>query len=201
MLIVTSTEAEALYFSQMRKDCRYTNLTVRWGEGAASLDELISETARIRTAGKFDNAWAVFGFDAFTVTWDHVRSALEKAETKKIKLAWNNPGFPLWYLLHIQAPRLPIGDMAVVVNSLRGHLAKFDPGAQYLLQEGNSLHLRLFPLKAQAVLNAGAYNALTERRNGGMQSTTMVRLLSEITEWCGLADISHNQKLIGLKNS
>jgi hypothetical protein len=34
-----------------------------------------------------------------------------------------------------------------------------------------------------------------------MQSTTMVRLLSEITEWCGLADISHNQKLIGLKNS
>jgi hypothetical protein len=80
--------------------------------------------------------------------------------------------FSLWYLLHIQAPRLPIGDMAVVVNSLRGHLAKFDRGAQYLLQEGNSLHLRLFPLKAQAVLNAGAYNALP---SGAMEECSRPR--------------------------
>ena len=28
LLLVCATEAEALYFSQMRKDCRYVNLTV-----------------------------------------------------------------------------------------------------------------------------------------------------------------------------
>ena len=30
ILLVTATEAEALYFSQMRKDCRYSNMTVVW---------------------------------------------------------------------------------------------------------------------------------------------------------------------------
>ncbi|MCK9287883.1 MAG: RloB domain-containing protein [Sphaerochaetaceae bacterium] len=199
MLIVTSTEAEALYFSQMRKDCRYTNLTVRWAEHADSLESLISIAAKLRTAGKFDSVWALYGFDAFEATLDQLRSALETARIKKIGLAWNNPGLPLWYLLHIQTPRLPITDNKVIENSLRGHLPKFSSGSEYLLNEGSSLHLKLFPLKAQAVVNAGTYNSLVERRNGGLQATNMVKLLNEITSYCGLADVSHNQKLIGLK--
>jgi len=200
MLIVTSTEAESLYFSQMRKDCRYTNLTVKWAEGAQTIEQLIAIAAKIRTAFKYDATWCVFGFSDLKVTADQVRIAMELAEAKKIKLAWNNPGLPLWYLLHIQAPRMPISDIALIESTLRGHLPQFSAHASYLLAEGGSLHLKLFPAKAQAVVNATAYNTLMERRLGGLPATNMVKLVNEITDFCGLADVSHNQKLIGLKN-
>ena len=91
MLIVTSTEAEALYFSQMRKDCRYTNLTVRWAEHADSLESLISIAAKLRTAGKFDSVWALYGFDAFEATLDQLRSALETARIKFVRECMREP--------------------------------------------------------------------------------------------------------------
>ena len=33
LLIVTASEAESLYFSQMRKDWRYAKMTIMWGLG------------------------------------------------------------------------------------------------------------------------------------------------------------------------
>jgi hypothetical protein len=201
LLVVTATEAESLYFSQMRKDCRYTNMTVRWAEDATDLESLISSAAKIRTAGKFDATWCVFGFSDLNATPEQVKAALALADKKKVKLAWNNPGLAIWYLLHIQAPRQPLGDIALVESSLRGHFPKFSTSASYLLNEGNSLHLKLFPAKAQAVVNAGAYNSTAEKRFGGLPATNMTKLINEITDYCGLADVSHNQKLIGLKNS
>lgn len=201
MLIVTSTEAESLFFSQMRKDCRYTNLTVQYAGGATDVDQVIAEAVKQRISGKYDVVWAVIGFDAFPLTFAQLRGAIAKAEAKKVKLAWNYPSLPIWYLLHVQGPRLPISDTTVIENSLKGIFPKFTASAQYLLDAGNSLHLKLFPLKAQAAVNASAYNSLVERRFEGFGATNMVKLVSEISDVCGLADVSHNQKLIGLKNS
>jgi len=201
LLIVTASEAESLYFSQMRKDCRYTNLSVRWAEGVQSIEELITAAAKFRTAGKFDSTWCVFNFADLHISAEHVRSAMVIANKKKVNLVWNNPGLPLWYLLHIQPPKALIKDIATIEKVLDGHFPKFSSGADYLLTAGGSLHLKLFPMKAQAVVNAGAYNSLVERQIGGLPATNMTKLLNEITEYCGLADVSHNQKLIGLKNA
>ena len=41
LLIVTASQSEALYFSQMRKDCRYTNMSVIWAEEARDLEEFV----------------------------------------------------------------------------------------------------------------------------------------------------------------
>ena len=65
LLLVCATEAEALYFSQMRKDCRYVNLTVMQAPEGRNDDikDLVDFTGRQRSRGRFDSAWALFGFD------------------------------------------------------------------------------------------------------------------------------------------
>ena len=64
LLLVCATEAETLYFSQMRKDCRYVNLTVLQApDKCTDLQSLIDWTGRQRSKGRIDSAWALFGFD------------------------------------------------------------------------------------------------------------------------------------------
>lgn len=201
LLVVTASEAESLYFSQMRKDCRYTNMTVMWAQEANTLDDLIKEAYKARVKGRFDSTWCVFGFSSLDVTAEQVRLAMQLSEKKKIQLAWINPGIALWYLLHLQAPRMPIDDLETIEKSLSSVFPKFSSKAEYLLHDGASLHLRLFPAKAQAAVNAGNYNALAQQRTGNLAPVNMVKLLNEIADICGTADMSHNQKLIGLKNS
>ena len=53
LLLVTATEAEALYFSQMRKDCRYGNLTVV-NSGATSLKALVTFTVKEKSISTCD---------------------------------------------------------------------------------------------------------------------------------------------------
>lgn len=200
MLIVTASEAEALYFSQVRKDCRYANLHVEWVPEITTIEALIAAAAKRRTAGKFDSTWAMFGFTDLGVTATDVQAAMPLAEAKKIQLVWTNPSLPLWYLLHLQAPKAPVLDPQVIINALRGPLPGFEADSNYLLTEGLSLHLKLFPSKAKAAVNAREYNSTVQPRLG-MAATNFPKLLNEITEICGLADISHNQKLVGMKNA
>lgn len=201
MLVVTASEAEALYFSQMRKDCRYANMHVQWaGANIKTLDELVMAAAKLRTKGKYDSTWAMFGFADLGVNAAQVKAVMPLAESKKVKLVWTNPSLPLWYLLHLQAPKGPVTDTAVISNALRGPLPGFSPDARYLLTDGMSLHLKLYPAKAKAALNASSYNEIIEPRTG-LPATNIPTLLNEISEICGLADLSHNQKLVGMKNS
>jgi hypothetical protein len=200
LLIVTASEAESLYFSQMRKDCRYTNMTVAWAEEAQSLEDLIQYAYKMRTKGKFDSTWSFFGFEDYDVSSDQVAEAVQYAKKKRVQLAWVQPGISLWYLLHLQSPRMPISDSSLVESTLKGVFPGYSNEADYLLHAGSALHLRLFSAKAQAVVNAGSYNTLVQQRNASIAPVNMTKLLNEIADVCGTADMSHNQKLIGLKN-
>lgn len=201
LLIVTASEAESLYFSQMRKDCRYTNMTVLWASEVGDLDELIRFAASQRIKGRFDATWCVFGFEDLQVTPEQVRHSMPYAKKRKVELAWNNPGIGLWYLLHLQSPRLPISSNTLVESTLKGILNNFSLTPEYLLDEGDSLHLRLFPAKAEAVVQAGSYNTMAQQRGSSLPPVQMAKLINEIGDICGTADMSHNQKLIGLKNT
>ena len=131
MLVVTASEAEALYFSQMRKDCRYANMHVQWaGDGVKSLEELVLYAAKLRTKGKFDSTWVMFGFADLGVNAAQVKAVMPLAEGKKIKLVWTNPSLPLWFLLHLQSPKGPVLDPAVISKALGGPLPGFAPDAR-----------------------------------------------------------------------
>ena len=73
----------------------------------------------------------------------------------------------------------------------------FSSGASYLLTDGMYLHLKLYPAKAKASLNANAYNRLVEK-DLGLPAISLVPLLNDITDICGLADLTHNQKQLGM---
>ncbi len=201
LLVVTASEAESLYFSQMRKDCRYTNMTVLWDQEAETVEDLIKTAYKLRTKEKFDSVWCVFGFSALGVKTEQVKEFSEIAKKKRVQLAWINPDISLWYLLHLQSPRMPIGNTSVIESTLRGVFPGYSAQAEYLLNAGSALHLKLFPAKAQAVVNAGSYNTLAQQTHGGVPPVNMTKLLTEISDICGSADMTHNQKLIGLKNA
>ncbi|MFA5446656.1 MAG: RloB domain-containing protein [Sphaerochaeta sp.] len=198
ILLVCATEAESLYFSQMRKDCRYSNMTVVWQEEFKDLHHLIGIAARMRTAGSFTSAWLVFGFADLGLSVADVREQMAYAERRKVQLAWNNPSLPLWYLLHMQAPRGFVSDPNAISAALRSQFPTFTDDASYLLGDGMDLHLRLYSAKSNAVVNASTY-AQNVGLSAGLSPTNMNALLNDITEICGLADLSHNQRQLGLR--
>lgn len=198
ILVVTATEAEALYFSQMRKDCRYSNLSVVWEPNCKDLEHLITVTGKMRNSQNFSSAWALFGFSDLNETVQHVKELEEFAEKKKVKLAWNNPSLPLWYLLHLQQPKGFVADPTMIERALSQPFPNFRGDAAYLLKDGMNLHLRLYAAKSKAAVNASAYNALVAPKLG-LTATNVVAMLNDITDICGLADLTHNQKQLGLQ--
>ena len=198
ILLVTATEAESLYFSQMRKDCRYSNMTVVWQEEFKDLHHLIGITARMRTAGSYTSAWLVFGLADLGLSVTDVQEQMAYAERRKVQLAWNNPSLPLWYLLHMQAPRGFVADPNAINAAIKRQFPTFTDDASYLLGDGMDLHLRLYSAKSNAVVNASTY-AQNVGLSAGLSPTNMNALLNDITEICGLADLSHNQRQLGLR--
>lgn len=197
ILLVTATEAEALYFSQMRKDCRYSNMTVVWQPESRNLEELITTASRMRSSGAFSSVWVVFGLSDLQIQPAEVAKLLPYAEQKKVGLAWNNPSLPLWYLLHLVAPKGFVQDPKFIEDALAKQFPSFSSDASYLLGEGMNLHLRLYSAKSKAAVNASSYNGLVGTKLG-LAPTNMVALLNDITQICGLADLTHNQKQLGL---
>ena len=109
-----------------------------------------------------------------------------------------------WRTLRFETERLDVRDYqgTSVVNyteAEHGAIAKVFPGyaptAEYLTNEGQDIHLRLFSSFSKAVLNASAYNKIAEKKNG-IAATSFPLLYEDIKEYCGEADLSHNQKLL-----
>ena len=198
ILLVTASEIESLYFSQMRKDCRYSNMTVEHQEVFKDLHQLINITARKRNAGNFSSVWLVFGLADLGLSAQDVRAELAHAKKKRVNLAWNNPGLPLWFYLHLQEPKAFVRDMAAINGALEKAIDKYAYTSEFFLNEGDDFHIRLYSAKSKAAVNGAMYNERT-RAEAGLEPTQMVALLNEITDICGLADLSHNQKQLGLK--
>ena len=194
ILIATANPAVAAYFSRVRKDCRYVNMTVEC-LNATTLEGLIKATGKARIAGKFASAWAIFGLDDFGIKPEDITAAKPLADARKVKLGWNLPCFSMWLYLHLKPLNQYIGDAA----SFDQALAKVFPGfkftAQYMTNEGQDIHLRLFSSFSKAVNNTSVYNKISERVNG-IPATTFPLLYEDIKNLCGEADLSHNQKLL-----
>lgn len=196
LLLVCATEAEALYFSQMRKDCRYVNLTVLQApEGSAKdLQSLLDWTGRQRSKGRFDSAWALFGFDDVSTDADSVKSMEEYAEKKKVRMLYFNPSFELWFILHLGAPTAFMSNITPFKDKLKTAIPGYEFTPEYFLTNGLNLHIKLFPRHSAADLNARNYNSLALSATG-LKATTMPDFNENLTEICGLADMSHNQKV------
>lgn len=194
MLIVTSNPTLAVYFSRVRKDCRYVSLTVEY-KSAESLEDLIKISAKRRIAGKYSSTWVVFSFKDFDLKAKDVIDMEDFAKSKKVKLGWVNPNLSLWLYLHLK----PINVFVDEASSFEHAIAKVFPGYEetedYMTNDGKDIHLRLFSSFSTAVVNASSYNKLAEKTTG-LIATSFPLLYEDIKEVCGEADLSHNQKLL-----
>lgn len=193
LLIVTATEAEAVFFSQMRKDCRFSNLTVV-SANATSLAKLINFTARERSRNKYDVAYALFGFDEVATTIEEVREAEKACKSRRINLCYFNPSFELWIYLHLGKPQSFISDPAAFTKEISAKIPGYSMSVKYLMTKGLNFHMQLFPRHAQADLNARDYNLIAQQATG-FPATAIPELDAAITEICGTADMSHNTKV------
>ncbi len=198
LLIVTSNEANALYFSQMRKDCRYANMNVM-ALAAKDLHDFIGKAAKVRNKGGYSVVWAVFDFADFGLDADKVKAEQPFAAQKNVNLGWNNPCQALWYLLHFQTPLAFVEEKNAYETALKKVVPGFKAEASYFLGEGIAFHLFLFPSLSKAASASGAYNALAKAKSG-LEATNMVLLVNDITRICGKADITHNQRQLGRRS-
>ena len=193
LLLVTATQTEALFFSQMRKDCRYGNLTVI-SANARDLKHLIAFTSREKNRNRYDAACALFGLDDVGATMEEVKEMELACATRRIQLCWFNPSFKLWLYLHLGKPQSFIADPAAFDAPLAKAIEGFNWSGEYLLTDGINLHMKLFPRHSVADQNARDYNRIAIQATGE-KATTMPELNKAITEICGQADMSHNTKV------
>ncbi len=194
ILIATANAAMAAYFSRVRKDCRYVNMTVQYLP-ADNLDDLIKATGKARIAGKFASAWALFGLTDFGLQPDDIKAAQPLADSRKVKLGWVSPNISIWLFLHLKPLNIYVDNASQVDQALAKVFPGYEPTAEYLTNEGQDIHLRLFSSFSKAILNSSVYNKIAEKKNG-VAATTFPLLYEDIKELCGEADLSHNQKLL-----
>jgi hypothetical protein len=101
LIVCEGKKTEPTYFGDLRKAKRLSGAHIKVVPGniAGTTPKKLVEYARNELNGsatKFDEVWCVFDRD------DHstIAEAKDMAEANGIKLAFSNPSFELWYLLH-----------------------------------------------------------------------------------------------------
>lgn len=188
MLLLCATDAEVVFFSQFRKDCRYSNLTVL-KSSSTNLEKMLSEAGSLRTKGKYTAVWCLFGLDEVGVSIEDCALAEEIAEKKRVKMLYFAPSFDLYFALFEMSPR-----KIVTKDELERRCAQAFPGyeltTKYFLTDGLNLNFKIYPRLAVADQNARSYNELSEM-DTGYKATTLPLFLEELKSVCGQADMSH----------
>ncbi len=192
MLLVCAKESEAVFFSQMRKDCRYSNLTVI-AEESSSLEKFIDAAAKERNRGKYSVCWALFGFNDVATDVEEVKSMMDYADKKKVNLCYFNPTFDLYFMLFATKPRAFISDSEMIKNRVQSAFDGYDGSVEYFLTKGLNLNFRIYPQLAEADKNARDYNNISEI-DTGIVATTLPLFFDSLKSVCGKADMSHNLK-------
>ncbi len=187
MLMLCATEAETIFFNQLRKDCRYQNLTVLKSSSNV-LDKMLSEAGSLKKKEKFDSVWCVFGLDEVGLSSEAVAEAEKAAEKKKVKLLYFNPSFELYFALFEMAPRKLMTKEELLKRCLAS-FPSFELSQKYLLTEGLNLNFKIYPRLAVADQNARTYNDISELETG-FKATTIPLFFDDLKEVCGKADMS-----------
>lgn len=99
LIICEGVSTEPNYFEGFRLP---RHIMIVHGEGD-NTEHLVMQAIKhkndaLRYGIKYDQVWCVFDRDAFSE--EKFNSAFSLARKEKIKIAYSNPAFELWYLLH-----------------------------------------------------------------------------------------------------
>lgn len=80
-------------------------ISIKCGKGGKNTTQLIREAQKIievdkRRGVEYDSVWIVFDKDKFPD--EAFNAAIDDAPKEGIQVAWSNPAFEFWYLLHLK---------------------------------------------------------------------------------------------------
>jgi hypothetical protein len=170
------TEKE--YFERLRQETRNPLLVVKVVGDGESPKTVVEHAVRLKTEAAqearaardenllYDEVWCVFDRD------EHPRipEAMQQAGDNRIYVAFSNPCFELWLLLHFQEQRAALS-RGQAAKLLRRHIPRYEKAIPFD---------RLFPLYRDAVSRATALAEWQTRRGCVRENPfTDVHILTE----------------------
>jgi hypothetical protein len=114
VLVATNGEStEKTYFSELKHEPWVQQRVVVVVEKGSPLS-VVKGAARRRDRDDFDEAWAVCDVDEFPTG-----PAISQAKSDDVRIAWSNPCFELWLLLHKAAHGAFIADAKAAEKLMR----------------------------------------------------------------------------------
>ena len=94
LIVCEGEKTEPFYFKRFRVPKAIVQVV---GIGANTIS-LVRKAIELKQESDYDQVWCVFDKDSFPV--ENFNNALSLARRHKIKVAYSNEAFELWYLLH-----------------------------------------------------------------------------------------------------
>ncbi len=137
---------------------------------------LVERTIDRRSKGQFDQVWCVFDRDDVSI--ERFNQALSLSRRQKIKVAYSNQAFELWYLLHFH-----YCDVAQARHSYIDGLSR-QFGRPYQKND-HTLYHELLPRQDVAIRNAERLVTLYDPPNPAANdpSTTVHKLVQELNRF------------------
>jgi hypothetical protein len=173
LLILTEGKStEPNYFKGFR--CRTADIVIKGtGEGKVSLVEFAikERDRRLNEGDEYDQTWCVFDRDKLKN--DGFEKSLKLAKDNSIKVAYSNPCFELWYVLHFEYLHTAL--------EVKHYLQKLNKllGKDYEKNAGN-LYEVLLPNQSKAIKHSSKLlNTYTKHNPEKNNPSTDVHLLVE----------------------
>jgi len=102
LIVCEGEKTEPVYFEALRKHKRLSNVEVEiHGEECGShplcvVDYAVEHIKKQNRTERYDAVWCVFDRDEHP----NIHEAMDRAKAHKFQVAFSNPCFELWYLLH-----------------------------------------------------------------------------------------------------
>jgi hypothetical protein len=144
LIVCEGAVTETYYFKAFRKGVRVEEIKVE-GTGTNTIS-LVREATKLRNKyAEYDEVWCVFDKDSFTP--EQFNTAIQMALSNKMKAAYSNEAFELWYLLHFE-----YCESGLNRNTYKERLTKY-LGKEYKKNDPK-MYETLLPNQATAISNA-----------------------------------------------
>lgn len=180
ILIVCEGECtEPLYFRAFPVNKTVVDVDIS-GMGA-NTDSLVEKAAELKNEAlkngdPYNQVWCVFDRDSFPA--QNFNRAFQLAQNQKIRIAYTNQAFELWYLLHFHFYNVGM--------SRHGYIDKLSALLTWHYQKNNQkMYEVLHPKQQDAIRNAkkllSTYSSFNPEKND--PSTTVYRLVEELNRF------------------
>jgi hypothetical protein len=182
LIVCEGERTEPNYFEGFKVNKQIVKVDIS-GTGYNTVS-LVDEAIRLKTESEskrepYNQTWCVFDKDSFSD--NDFNCAIKKALDNKIKTAYSNEAFELWYLLHFHYYNTAITReqyMEKLSGQLNRKYKKNDPRMYNELLDKQSIAIR----NAKNLLNAFTNNMTYSRRNPSTEVYLLVEELNKFIE-------------------